>query len=74
MTSHFPSEKLIDSFQYISCHSVNFSSSTLNFIYVVQLFCIYRMILKKLKKTYLIDPKNGSQCSPNRQYLLKNIL
>ena len=29
---------------------------------------------KALKRRPRIDPKNGSQCRPNRQYLLKNIL
>ena len=57
MTSHFSSEKLIDIFQYIGCHSVNFSSSTLNFIYVVQLFFLYKMVLKKLKKRIALIPK-----------------
>ena len=57
MTSHFSSEKLIDFFQYIGCHSVNFSSSALDFIYVAQPFFLYKMIKKQLKKSIALIPK-----------------
>ena len=51
MTRHFSSEEWVDFFQYIDCHSAILKVSTLNFTYVVQLFLLYKMVKKKLKKS-----------------------
>ena len=57
MTRHFSSEEWVDFFQYIDCHSAILKVSTLNFTYVVQLFLLYKMVKKKLKKKFTFESK-----------------
>jgi hypothetical protein len=71
LSGHFLSEKIGQLFHCISYRSVNLWVPRLNFTYVVQLFFLYKMVKKNLKKKFPIDSKNDSQCWPTRYHFLR---
>ncbi len=51
MLSHFSNEKYGNFLQYIGRHSLILRDPRMNFAYVVQLFLLYKMVKKSLRKT-----------------------
>ena len=60
---HFSSEKCSKFLQYIGCRSAILGGPKLNFIYVVQLFLLYKMVKKYLKKNGMLVSKHASHYS-----------